>query len=122
MSDWSNPNLLGKCTCADSLWNRWAKEAGEAGIDAELVRLGSAVIQNAAKCGWSYERKVECGWLDEGAEMMYLALVAPDRTRCRWKYLLDTNGGEYHRRNRQDVALATDAILGYANEEMAIEN
>jgi len=79
----------------DFAWDHWEQWARADGISEELARLGRAVIREAYQHGWPDELKHECGWYDDGKEMLRLALEEPDRARIRWQYLLESDG-DFH--------------------------
>jgi len=76
----------------DYPWDRWEKAALDAGVSKELANLGRSVFREAFQHDWANELKVECGWLDGGAEMILHALAVPGEVEERWCELLNTDG------------------------------
>ena len=76
----------------DYPWDRWEKAALDAGVSKELANLGRSVFREAFQHDWANELKVECGWLDGGAEMILHALAVPGEIEERWCELLNTDG------------------------------
>jgi len=79
----------------DFAWDHWKTWATRDGIAEELADLGRAVIREAYQHNWPEALKAECGWEDDGKEMLRLAQKEPDRARIRWKYLLESDG-DFH--------------------------
>lgn len=81
--------------CADGEypWDQWKQWALDDGVDGQLAELGRQTIRVAHEHGWPAELQSECGWGDNGAAMIRLALAQPADAEARWKTLLDTNGG-----------------------------
>jgi len=73
-------------------WDMWQEWAIEDGISEDLAGLGRSVIREADEQGWSEDLQAECGWSDNGAEMIQFALAAPDEARERWEFLLASDG------------------------------
>lgn len=76
-------------------WDRWEKHAVEQGVPAELASIGRAVIREAWQHGWDERLCSLCGWRDDGARMLRLALCNPRLAEKRWLRLLATDGGRY---------------------------
>lgn len=76
----------------DYPWDRWEVAALEAGVSKPLASLGRSVFREAFQHDWSNDLKVECGWLDGGAEMILYAIAVPSEIEGRWRELLDTDG------------------------------
>jgi hypothetical protein len=74
---------------ADPLWERWFERAIEQGLDEDLASLGRSLICEAHMQRWDPERRAECGWFDDGEEMLELALLDPEHAQARWRALLD---------------------------------
>lgn len=79
----------------DYPWDGWQRWAFARGVPLDLATLGRAVIREAWQHGWDEELRTECGWRDDGREMLVLALRDPARAQTRWTRLLDTDGGRY---------------------------
>lgn len=79
-------------------WDRWRDHALAAGVGKDLATLGRAVMREAVQHDWEDDLKAECGWDDDGAAMLQLALTAQSKAEARWQYLLDTDGerGKYN--------------------------
>lgn len=73
-------------------WDLWRKWAIEDGVPDELAFLGSQVIRQAHEDDWTEELQRECGWEDDGENMMWCALNIPEKCRIRWQYLIDSDG------------------------------
>jgi len=54
--------------------------------------LGRAVMREAHQHNWRDHLKIECGWNDDGEEMLELALSEPEQAAKRWEHLLQTDG------------------------------
>jgi hypothetical protein len=80
-------------TVGDYPWDRWATKAQAAGVPLDLVNLGRSLMREAVQHSWGGELQQECGWADEGAAMIALALNDPGTARKRWDDLLRTDGG-----------------------------
>jgi hypothetical protein len=76
-------------------WDEWRQRALAAGIDDALAWLGRGVMREAYNHDWSERLRHECGWSDEGATMLELALAQPGEAARRWEWLLSTDGGSY---------------------------
>jgi hypothetical protein len=76
----------------DYPWDRWEIAALEAGVSKSLASLGRSVFREAFQHDWASELKVECGWLDGGAEMILYAIAVPGEIEERWRELIDTDG------------------------------
>lgn len=72
-------------------WDEWETKAQAAGL-GDLAALGRAVIREAYQHNWSADLKRECGWEDDGEQMLEQALAERDKVRARWEYLLRTDG------------------------------
>jgi hypothetical protein len=68
-------------------WDHWKTCALQAGVSDELANLGRSVFREAFQHDWPDLAKVECGWLDGGATMIFQALAFPEETSARWSYL-----------------------------------
>lgn len=75
-------------------WDRWQMRALGAGLDHELAQLGRAVMREAVQHAWSPSLEAECGWEDEGRDLLELAQLDPETARRRWNWLLETDGGQ----------------------------
>lgn len=73
-------------------WDEWEQRAKAAGIAADLAQLGRAVMREADQHTWPEDLQAECGWQDDGAAMIALALADPEGARSRWSWLLDSDG------------------------------
>jgi len=51
-------------------------------------------MREADQHGWSETLQAECGWNDDGAAMLELALRDEDAARTRWQHLLETDGAD----------------------------
>lgn len=74
-------------------WDHWERNAREAAVIEDLVQLGRSLMREAVQHGWSDELRTECGWSDDGAAMIQLAISAPEQAEQRWRYLLYSDGG-----------------------------
>lgn len=74
-------------TAGDYPWDRFHKCALQAGVPDDLANLGRSVFREAFQHDWPDEAKVECGWLDGGATMIFQALALPEEAAARWNYL-----------------------------------
>ncbi len=75
-------------------WDHWQVRALEAGLEHSLSQLGRAVMREAMQHSWCLSLLAECGWEDEGRDMLDLARLDPETARRRWQWLLDTDGGQ----------------------------
>lgn len=75
-------------------WDHWQMRALETGLDHDLSQLGRAVMREAVQHAWCPSLLVECGWEDDGQDMLDLARLDPATARRRWEWLLDTDGGQ----------------------------
>jgi len=73
-------------------WDDWQEHAVAAAVGAELAQLGRSVMREADQHGWDEDLQRECGWDDDGAAMIALALADPDEARDRWSWLMNTDG------------------------------
>lgn len=80
------------CTYGNYPWDGWQRQAVAAGVPAELATLGRGVMREAYQHQWEESLQKLCGWEDEGAAMIALALEMPEQARFVWKKLLDTDG------------------------------
>ena len=71
------------------LWDRWFERAMEQGVDEELASLGRSLIRVAIDQRWQDDRAADSGLLDEGEDMLELALLDADDAHARWRTLLD---------------------------------
>jgi hypothetical protein len=76
-------------------WDGWEKWVRAQGVTAELAKLGRAVIREAWQHGWDEPLCELCGWCDDGAQMLQLALRDPVLAEQRWSRWLETDGGRY---------------------------
>jgi len=83
------------CVPGSYPWDEWKAKALAAGLEEELAWLGRALMREAYQHGWNKRLCRECGWSDEGAALLHLALSAPAKARKRWNLLLATDGGNY---------------------------
>lgn len=83
---------LSQCTPGNYPWDTWQTRALEAGISEDLAGLGRAVYREAYQHSWNEELTTECGWDDDGDEMLELAIASPDKADERWTHLLRTDG------------------------------
>ena len=83
------------CKPGEYPWDDWQAWAIEDGIEEKLAQLGRAVIREASQHNWPEKLKGECGWEDDGADMIRIAKHSPDKARIRWEYLLASDG-EWH--------------------------
>ena len=79
-------------------WDFWETRAIEAGLPEELAILGRAVMREAHQHNWNPHLQAECGWLDNGEQMLELATSEPHKAKKRWEHLLETDGeiGQYN--------------------------
>lgn len=75
-------------------WDDWQQRAKAAGVPDDLAQLGRSLMREADQHGWSDELQAECGWDDDGAAMIALALSDPATARERWSWLIETDGGD----------------------------
>ena len=73
-------------------WDRWQAWAIEDGVPKDLIPLGRDLIREAHQHKWPMELQVECGWHDDGQQMIQLAILGGDYARQRWQHLLATDG------------------------------
>lgn len=73
-------------------WDKWERCALQLGVLEELAMLGRAVYREAYQHSWSEDLQAECGWMDGGRAMIVLALLKPQESQRRWRYLLDSDG------------------------------
>lgn len=76
----------------DFPWNDWKECALDAGLSEEFSSVGRSVMREAFQHSWNDELSKECGWKDNGREMIAQAKVKPDQTLARWQHLLETDG------------------------------
>lgn len=76
-------------------WDEWQTKALAAGVPASLAWAGRAVMREAYNHDWPQRLRDECGWDDEGAAMLELALTQPEQAAKRWEWLEATDGGRY---------------------------
>lgn len=76
-------------------WDGWEKYALAQGLSADLASLGRGVIREAWQHGWDERLRSDCGWRDDGAGMLRLALRNPALAQKRWSRLLETDGERY---------------------------
>jgi len=88
----NQPPNIHHCQPGSYPWDFWEKRALEAGLARELAVLGRAVMREAHQHNWRNHLKTECGWSDNGAEMLELALSKPEQAAERWEHLLQTDG------------------------------
>lgn len=87
----------------DYPWDRFEKAALQVGIPAPLADLGRSVFREAFQHDWPDELKVECGWLDGGQRMIYVALAFPELAEGRWRALLDSDGQSLEESQLEDL-------------------
>ena len=73
-------------------WGDWYAIALASGVDQPLALLGMWVYKTSKKRDWKKALKKECGWSDNGREMLKLAKNSPDKASERWNYLMDSVG------------------------------
>ncbi len=76
-------------------WDAWKAKALAAGVPEALAWSGRAVMREAYNHNWPERLQEECGWGDEGAAMLELALQHPEQAAERWEWLEATDGGSY---------------------------
>jgi hypothetical protein len=89
------------CTFGHYPWDEWHAYALAKGLEAELAGLGRLLIREAFNHGWEPWLKLVCGWNDDGAAVLALALRAPKAARRQWDILMRTDGlrGDYRPRS-----------------------
>lgn len=104
------------CPDADGAytWDHWQMRALSAGLEHRLSQLGRAVMREAVQHNWPTWLKAECGWEDEGQDMLELAQLDPETAERRWQWLLETDGGrvEWDAAGERFRALRPDIGLG----------
>ena len=73
-------------------WDLWEQKARDAGVADALAGIGRSVMREAVQHSWTAELMSECGWDDEGNQMIELALKDATSAENRWRYLLDSDG------------------------------
>ena len=81
------------CTSGHYPWDHWCDRAKAAGVAGDLAELGRAVMREADQHMWPEALQDECGWSDDGAAMIDLAMQDPNAASTRWAWLLETDGG-----------------------------
>jgi hypothetical protein len=76
-------------------WDDWRARALAAGVGDQLAWAGRAVMREAYNHDWPKRLQRECGWSDDGAAMLELALKHPEKAKQRWEWLEATDGGRY---------------------------
>lgn len=76
----------------DYPWDHWKDRALTVGIPEKLAQLGRDVMREAFNHSWSIELQNECGWNDDGVEMIEFAKRDPAAAAQRWEHLLRTDG------------------------------
>jgi hypothetical protein len=82
-------------------WDDWYVYAVARGLHARVAAQGRWVIREAYQHDWPDNLKAACGWRDDGAAMLALALADPPAALRQWDLLLRTDGlrGDYPQRN-----------------------
>ena len=88
----NQPPTVHHCQPGSYPWDFWETRALEAGLANELAVLGRAVMREAVQHNWRPQLQAECGWNDEGEEMLELALSEAKQAAERWEHLLQTDG------------------------------
>jgi len=73
-------------------WDEWQQRAKAAGVAEDLAQLGRSLMREADQHSWPEELQAECGWDDDGATMIALAVADPTAARDRWSWLMNTDG------------------------------
>ncbi len=87
-----DPHNLRSYEVGDFPWDRWETQAKAAGVIDDLVQLGRSLMREAVQHTWDDNLQKECGWSDNGAAMIQLALSDPEAARKRWNHLMQTDG------------------------------
>ena len=89
------------CSFAHYPWDDWERHALDASVPKELAGLGRAVMREAYQHGWEGWLQSVCGWSDDGAALLALALRSPKAARRQWDVLMRTDGlrGDYPARS-----------------------
>jgi hypothetical protein len=74
-------------------WDYWEQRARACGLTEDEALLGREVMREAHQHQWEPVLKRLCGWEDEGAMMIELALAVPEIADFIWRKLLATDGG-----------------------------
>jgi hypothetical protein len=84
-------------------WDDWHRYAVARGLDAELAGQGRLLIREAFNHDWQPWLKSACGWNDDGAALLALALRSPKAARRQWDILMRTDGlrGDYRPRSTE---------------------
>ena len=80
------------CKYGEYPWDRWAEGARKAGVDDELANLGRSLIREFYNHSWPSELAEICGYFDDGAGLIALALSNRELAARRWQRLVDTDG------------------------------
>lgn len=83
------------CRVGEYPWDEWKVKALAAGVPEDLATAGRAVMREAYNHDWPKRLQKECGWGDEGAAMIMLALKEPEKAAKRWEWLEATDGGRH---------------------------
>ncbi len=80
------------CEYGEYPWDHWQRRALARGVSEKLAHLGRDLMREADQHTWTDELQKECGWSDDGEEMIRLALESPATALERWGYLMETDG------------------------------
>jgi hypothetical protein len=80
------------CAFGHYPWDDWERHALASGLDADLAGLGRLLIREAFNHSWEAWLQHRCGWGDDGAALLALALRAPKSARRQWEILMRTDG------------------------------
>ena len=94
-------NAVQGCEYGHYPWDDWYVYAVACGLHARVAAQGRWVIREAYQHDWPDNLKAACGWRDDGAAMLALALANPPAALRQWDLLLRTDGlrGDYPQRN-----------------------
>jgi len=73
-------------------WDDWHAHALARGLDAELAGQGRLLIREAFNHDWQPWLQSLCGWNDDGAALLEMALRSPKAARRQWGILMRTDG------------------------------
>jgi hypothetical protein len=104
----NQPPTVQHCQPGSYPWDFWQTRALEAELARELAVLGRAVMREAAQHNWRPRLQAECGWNDDGEEMLELALSKPVQAAKRWEHLLVTDGETLRRNPRTGMLESRD--------------
>jgi hypothetical protein len=99
-----NPNFdVCACTFGNYPWDDWHRHALTHGLDTGLAGRGRLLIREAFNHDWQPWLKSVCGWSDDGAALLALALHSPKTARRQWDILMRTDGlrGDYRPRSTE---------------------